>query len=137
LLSKKGNEFLKKQFDGETAVITGSQETLTRYQLFVELLTNLLLMENFLKSKEYTLRQMKLYKEYLPVFLDAHKLAVRRVIGMAKKFIKFHLPMHSYDDIMRFGPPSSWDSSTGESKHKEMKGPGRHTQQNTVNMHTI
>ena len=76
---------------------------------------------------------MKLYKVYLPVFLDAYKLAVRRVIGMAMKFIKFHLPMHSYDDIMRFGPPSSWDSSTGESNHKEMKDPGRHTQQNTIN----
>jgi hypothetical protein len=27
----------------------------------------------------------------------------------------------------------SWDSSTGESNHKEMKDPSRHTQQNTTN----
>ena len=133
LVSKKGVDCFEKQFDGEQAVIPDEGEPLARSQLFIELLTNLLLMENFLKSKQFTRRQMKLYKVYLPLFMDLYKLAVQRVIGMAMKFIKFHLPMHSYEDIRRFGPPMSWDSSTGESNHKDMKDPGRHTQQNTIN----
>ena len=133
LVSKKGADFFLEQFDGEKAVSPEKGERLARSRLFIELLTNLLLMENFLKSKQYTKRQMKLYEVYLPLFMESYKLAVRRVIGMAMKFIKFHLPMHSYDDIRRFGPPMSWDSSTGESNHKEMKDPGRHTQQNTIN----
>ena len=133
LVSKKGSDFFEQQFDGESAVSPGDAESLTRSQLFIELLTNLLLMENFLKSKQFTRRQMKLYQIYLPLFMDSYKFSVRRVIGMAMKFIKFHLPMHSHDDIRRFGPPMSWDSSTGESNHKEMKDPGRHTQQNTTN----
>jgi hypothetical protein len=90
-------------------------------------------MENFLKSKQFTKRQMNLYKVYLTLFMELYKLAVQRVIGMAMKFIKFHLPMHSHDDIRRFDPPMSWDSSTGKSNHKEMKDPGGHTQQNTIN----
>ena len=77
LVSKKGSNFFEQQFDGKTAVRPGAEETLTRYQLFIELLTNLLLMENFLKSKQFTSRQMKLYKLYLPLFMDSYKVAVR------------------------------------------------------------
>ena len=132
-MSKKGTDCFLEQFDGEKAVSPKKGEPLARSQLFIELLTNLLLMENFLKSKQFTKRQMNLYKVYLLLFMESYKLAVRRGIGMAMKFIKFHLPMHSYHDIRRFGPPMSWDSSTGESNHKELKDPGRHTQQNTIN----
>ena len=129
LVSKKGVDFFNVQFDGEKDISV--DVGIHRSTAYIELLTNLLLMENFLKSRQYTRKQMKLYSEYVPLFLESLKKAVDRVIGMAMKFIKFHLPMHSCDDIRRFGPPMSWDSSTGESNHKQMKDPAKRTQQNT------
>ena len=129
LVSKKGVDFFNVQFDGESDISV--DVGIHRSTAYIELLTNLLLMENFLKSRQYTRKQMKLYGKYVPLFLESLKKAVDRVIGMAMKFIKFHLPMHSCDDITRFGPPMSWDSSTGESNHKQMKDPAKRTQQNT------
>ena len=69
---QEGRGFFEKQFDGENTARTEDGEPLARSQLFIELLTNLLLMENSLKTKQFTRRQMKLYKVYLPLFMDSY-----------------------------------------------------------------
>lgn len=99
---------------------------------YIELLTNLLLVEHFLKRRFYTVRMIKIYKAFMPLFLNSYKQVVDRVVGMGMNFIKFHLPLHSASDIVRFGPPMSSDGSNGESGHIPMKHAAKKTRQNTA-----
>ena len=48
------------------------------------------------------------------------------------KFVKFHLLLHLSDDVSRFGPSNSSDSSAGESMHKGFKEDANHTQKNSA-----
>ena len=71
------------------------------------------------------------FQEFVPEFLDKYTTSVNWVDGAGMNFIKFHLPTHAADDMLRFGPPMSFDSSTVESNnHKQIKGSARQTQRN-------
>ena len=98
---------------------------------YIELLTNLLLVEYFLKVRSITRGEIRMYEKYMPLFLNSYKQVVNRVAGMGMNFVKFHLPLHSAEDIERFGPSMSFDGSNGESGHIPMKQAGRNTQKNT------
>ena len=87
--------------------------------------------ENFIKQSSLTLKEIHDFKVFIIAFLNNYSIAVNRVDGAGMNFVKFHLPIHAADDMLRFGPPKSFDSSTGESNHKEIKGPSRQTQRNT------
>jgi hypothetical protein len=127
-VSDKGRDF-DEALDGVPSAASEMQDR--RSDAFIQLITNLLLIEVFLKEKQITVRRLRRWKAYIPLFMESYKQVVDRVDGMGMKFIKFHLPLHSPWDIGRFGPAMSWDSSTGESHHKEQKDPASHTQQNT------
>lgn len=98
---------------------------------FVVMLTSLLLVENYLKTRATTKAVIALFASYMPLFLHFYKNVVSRTIGMAMKISKFHLAGHHPRDIERFGPAHSWDSSNGESNHIGFKDAARHTQRNT------
>jgi hypothetical protein len=44
------------------------------------------------------------------------------------RLLKFHLLTHMAHDILKFGPPSAYNSATGESNHKQLKRRSRRTQ---------
>ena len=48
------------------------------------------------------------------------------------KFIKFHLLLHLSNDLNRFVPSYSSDSSAGESMHKGFKEDANHTRKNSA-----
>ena len=131
-LSHKGAEF-DGLLDGKRVKkdSTEEQQGNKRSSAIIEMISQLLLMENFLKAKSITVAVLALYERYVPCFLGYYKTVVARQTGLGLKIIKFHLPLHSADDMARFGPAMSWDSSTGESNHKDIKEPARHTQRNT------
>ena len=106
-------------------------EATLRSTAFVDMLSKTLLMHNFLKQPSVLKSAVIDFEKYVPVYLDSFKRVVDRKIGMGMKISKFHFPTHHADDIKRFGPATSWDSSTGESNHIGLKGAARHTQKIT------
>ena len=103
---------------------------------FVHVLSQMLLLEHFLRLDQYPKKDEAALEKYMPLFLAAFKKAVNRKVGNGLKIIKFHLPLHwggkNEGDLHRFGPASSTDSSAGESMHKDFKDAGRRTQKNTA-----
>jgi hypothetical protein len=62
------------------------------------------------------------------MLLALFKRVVDRQSATGFKLLKFHLCSHFADDIMKWGPPSAYNSSTGESNHKMLKRRSRKTQ---------
>ena len=125
LVSAKGSYF-DEALDGGSNQVSGQ-----RTGQFIEQISQLLLIENFIQQSSFTLKEILDFKVFMIAFLKNYSIAVDRVDGAGMNFVKFHLPIHAAEDMLRFGPPKSFDSSTGESNHKEIKGPSRQTQRNT------
>ena len=98
---------------------------------FVFVLSQLLMLENFFRSSEIRCGDIELIKQYIPIFMDSFAQATARETGMGMNFIKFHLLLHLCADLLRFGPPTSTDSSSGETRHKLFKADAERTQKNT------
>ena len=136
LVSSEGPD-LDLLLDGKVAPATGrgngssNSEPGKRSKQFIEVISQLLFIENFLKQRSLTRSEIIDFGIFIKGFLQRYAAAVNRVDGNGMKFIKFHLPTHASRDMLRYGPPMSFDSSTGESNHKEIKRPARQTQRNT------
>ena len=52
----------------------------------------------------------------------------KRTEGMKMNFIKFHLILHLYEDIILYGAPLEFDTSANESHHKDSKQAAKRTQ---------
>ena len=50
---------------------------------YIELLTNLLLVEHFLKRRFYTVRMIKIYKAFMPLFLNSYKQVVDIILPLS------------------------------------------------------
>ena len=103
----------------------------TRLSNFILILSQLLLIENYFRSTELRKGDVVALKAFIPFFLESYGKICARTVGVGMNFIKFHLLLHTADDILRFGPLYSSDSSAGESMHKVFKDDARHTQKNT------
>ena len=102
---------------------------------YVHVLTQMLLLEHFLRLDSYPKKDEVALGKYMPLFLSRFKSVVNRTKGNGMKIIKFHLPLHfggNDEGDLRFGPASSTDSSAGESMHKDFKDAARRTQKNTA-----
>ena len=134
LVSSKGREF-EDALDGSLRKHNSHGDNpdsaAHRAAQFIELISQLLYIENFIKQRSFSRVEILDFQEFVPEFLDKYATAVNRVDGAGMNFIKFHLPTHAANDMLRFGPPMSFDSSTGESNHKQIKGSARQTQRNT------
>ena len=61
--------------------------------------------------------------------MNTYKETLNRVNGCGMNLIKFHLPCHFADDMLRFGSMLNFDTGIGESHHKtEAKQPAKNTQ---------
>ena len=103
----------------------------TRLSNFVLVESLMLLIENFQRTKSFPSGLRKRLQKFMPLFLDFYKTAVNRTSGKGLDIIKFHLPLHLAEDLKRFGPATSYDSSAGESNHKLYKSDCKRTSRNT------
>ena len=96
--------------------------------LFILVLTQLLLLKNFFQLDKVVHRDITLIKAYILIFLSLFSHAIAREVGMGMNFIKFHLLLHLYLDLLQFGPATSWESSSRETGHKVFKANAQCTQ---------
>ena len=86
----------------------------------------LLMVEELIKSPILDKDMIASFEVWFPIFLTLYKDVIDRQKGL--KILKFHLCSHLADDIVKFGVPSSFNSSTGESSHKGFKKRAKRTQ---------
>ena len=77
------------------------------------------MIEYFCKKHCQKKQDIRLLKNFIPIVLKTVKATLDRKEGNQMKIIKFHLPLHFADDILRFGSMANYDSGVGESHHKE------------------
>ena len=133
LCSQQGKIF-EKEMESASKKHLEKDEDMKSHMLaaYVQLLEYLILFENFCCQKKFRKRDIKVLKEYIPMFLDHYKRVVNRTKGAEMKFVKFHFPLHLADDILGYGPPQGYNGGPGESHHKmEAKDPAKHTQRRT------
>jgi Plavaka transposase len=99
-----------------------------RLSNWVLLLERLLLIEEFLRTDTMKRKHVLIFSRYFPSFLEFLKRVVDRQSAAKFKLLKFHLCTHFASDIMKWGPPCCYNSSTGESNHKALKIRSRKTQ---------
>ena len=94
---------------------------------FILILSQLLLVENYFRSTELRKGDVVALNAFIPFLLESYGKICARTVSVGMTFIKFHLLLNMADDILRFGPPYSSDSSAGESVRKVFKDNARHT----------
>jgi Plavaka transposase len=100
-----------------------------RTSKYIHLFEVMLMMENFCKAERHERGMVYKFKQMVPIILGYYKTTLNRQEGNQMKIIKFHLPLHFADDILRFGSMANFDSSIGESHHKDFaKKPSKNTQ---------
>jgi len=97
---------------------------------FIVVQSFLLLFENLHRVSSLPRKLVYRLKKFVPLFLNYYKTAINRTTGMGMNIVKFHLPLHWAQDMERFGPATSYDSSHGESMHKEFKADAKRTLRN-------
>jgi hypothetical protein len=105
---------------------TMGKERTTKFMHVIELM---LLLDTFCLAPEHRTSMVKKFKLFMPYLLNTVKYTLNRQTGCQMKIIKFHLPNHFGDDMMRFGSMLNFDTGIGESHHKtEAKQPASNTQ---------
>ncbi len=84
--------------------------------------------ESYLNSPVMRLKHVKrLDKKHRFIMYIMRKVA-QRSKGMGLKLVKFHMITHIMDDILQFGVPLEYDTSSNESMHKPSKKASKMTQ---------
>jgi hypothetical protein len=100
---------------------------------FIEVIELMLMLEAFCNQDEISTKNVRRLKFFMPFILDKYKTTLNRQVGCKMKIIKFHLPLHFADDMLRFGTMKNFDTGIGESHHKtEAKLPAMTTQRRQV-----
>jgi hypothetical protein len=84
---------------------------------YIHLMEMILMLEQFMRQKEFSKKHIKLMNDHVPAILNLFKDTVNRKIGMGINLIKIHLIRHMADDILNLGLPISFDSAPGENRH--------------------
>ncbi len=116
--SKQGEDLIERKFDK------------TRLSNFILVESLLLLIENFYRTSCFPKSFAYAFRNFMPCFLEYYATALNRQAGMKMNFVKFHLPLHYAEDLLRYGPSPSVDSSPGEGNHKTYKSDAERTQRN-------
>ena len=96
---------------------------------FIQIIELMLMLEAFCMMDEVSKKSAKALKQFMPYLLNKYKTTLNRQVGCQMKIIKFHLPLHFAEDMLRFGSMKNFDTSIGESHHKtEAKLPAKNTQ---------
>jgi hypothetical protein len=99
-----------------------------RLDYLIELLSETLLLENFMMQKGIPKSTVDTLEKYIPLYLSFLKDVCPRQAGMGWKLTKFHVLNHLASDIKRLSIPMNFDSNVVESHHKEEKKSGNRTQ---------
>ena len=84
--------------------------------------------ESYLNEPKMSLKHVKrLDKKHHFIMYIMRKVA-QRTKGMGLKLVKFHMITHIMDDILQFGVPLEYDTSSNESMHKPSKKVSKMTQ---------
>ena len=86
---------------------------------YIHIIELMLMTEMFCKQPHHKKQNVRLFKNFIPIVLKTLKNTLDRKDGNQMKIIKFHLPLHFADDILRFGSMANYDSGIGESHHKD------------------
>jgi hypothetical protein len=92
-----------------------------RLDYLIELLSETLLLENFMMQKVIPRSTVDTLEKYIPLYLSFLKDVCPRQAGMGWKLTKFHVLNHLASDIKRLSIPMNFDSNVVESHHKEEK----------------
>jgi hypothetical protein len=77
--------------------------------------------KEFLKQKSCLKKDVKTFQDWMPQLLAYLSNIVNRQHSVKLKLLKFHLMTHIAGDILKWGIPSAYNSSTGESNRKVLK----------------
>jgi hypothetical protein len=99
-----------------------------RLDYLIELLSESLLLEQFMLSRCIPKSTLVRAQKYIPLYLSFLKDVCPRQSGMGWKLTKFHILLHLISDIQRLSIPLNFDSNVVESHHKEEKKGGNRTQ---------
>jgi hypothetical protein len=120
--------FLSVEFTRLRDQFGGLEIGTKRIGQWILLLERLIMVEEFLKQKSFVKKDVKLFKKWFPNLLHLFKHVVDRQASTKLKLLKFHLCTHFAGDILKWGLPSAYNSSTGESNHKMLKRRSKKTQ---------
>ena len=81
---------------------------------WITALENLLLCKAFMNSETITEKELRLFEEYTPRYLDLLCEACARTSGANMDLPKTHGKLHGGMDIRNWGPPQGTDSQAGE-----------------------
>ena len=117
--STKGRQLLKRK------KVFREHGTLDDWILLTELMLE---WESYLNEPEMAVREVKRLKnKHRYIMLIIRKVSQRKE-GMGLKLDKFHKILHIWEDIMQYGVPLEYDTSSNESFHKPTKGASLMTQ---------
>ena len=85
---------------------------------WVKAMEELLILNEFLRQPHMLVADVFSLKEYMTHFLDDMRHTINRKEGNGMKTVKFHLMLHFWEDIIKFGVPANTDTEAGESNHK-------------------
>lgn len=100
----------------------------TYLQDWIMLIESLLQWEQWLKSDEMTVSDVKRSERKHRYIMYLLKKVGKRVKGMGLKLTKFHAITHLSQDILNFGVPLEVDTGSNESGHKPVKTAAKLTQ---------
>ena len=124
--------FLSVQFGKFQHLFGGEHIGALRITKWIILLEYIMMVEEFLKSKNNKKKDVLIFQKWMKyIFLQRFKRVVNRTTKMCFKLLKFHLGTHFAADIIKWGHSQVYDSSTGESNHKGLKGRSKKTQRRT------
>jgi len=87
------------------------------------------MIEQMCSKESFKRQQLKQLKWWIPFFLQQMKSTINRQKGNKMAHLKFHLPNHLVDDILKFGTPANVSGAPGETRHKSaVKDPAVNTQ---------
>jgi hypothetical protein len=96
---------------------------------YIHLFELMLMLEYFCKAESHKRQSILMMQKTMPLILETLKNTLNRQEGNGMKIIKFHLPLHFAEDMLRFGSMANYDSGIGESHHKDFaKKPSQNTQ---------
>jgi hypothetical protein len=105
-----------------------------RLDYLIELISETLLLEEFMMQKSIPKSTLVLVQKYIPLYLNFLKQVCPRDKGMGWKLTKFHILLHIASDIQRLSIPMNFDSNVVESHHKHEKKSGNRTQMRASNL---
>ena len=96
---------------------------------YIKVFEVMLMLEHFCKNEVHLRKDIKLFQRVMKPIMKYIRDTINRTEGNQMKIIKFHLPQHFAEDMIRFGSMANFDSGIGEMHHKSFaKKPANNTQ---------